>query len=73
MNQIRVRRAKHASRNGRHNWIVEDGSGGKVFVRSFTFSFFGAAILEADRLARTGQIKPWALFGVERIEYDRNV
>jgi hypothetical protein len=68
-----VRRANHTSkprRPGSHrNWIVEDYRGPKVFIRQFTFSYFEAAIREADRLARTGQINPTACFGVHRIEY----
>lgn len=67
--QIYVRRTKHrAARTGNHNWLVIDCRGPKVFVRAFTFSYWDAAVLEADRLARTGQINPRALFGVERVQ-----
>lgn len=70
MADILVRRAKH-SVNGkdRYNWLVFDCRGPKVFVRVFTFSYFHAALKEADRLARTGLINPRAMFGCQRTEY----
>lgn len=68
-NQVRVRRAKTGSGSGTRNWIVEDYRGPKVFIRTFTFSYFSAAIKEANRLARTGLINPKACFGVQRVEY----
>lgn len=69
--RITVRRARHRSGlralpGGSHYWLVEDSTGPKVFTRTFVFSYFSAAIQEADRLARTGQIKPRALMSVHR-------
>jgi hypothetical protein len=69
--RIKVRRARHRSGDrarlgGSHYWLVEDSTGPKVFTRVFVFSYFGMAIREADRLARTGQIKPMALMSVHR-------
>lgn len=54
---------------GLHYWNVYDCRGPKVFIRQFTFSFFEAALQNADRLARGQNIDPRALFGVQRIEY----
>jgi len=73
-NAIRVRRSRW-KRRGRdhHYWIVEDFRGPKVFVRQFVFSYFAAAIKEADRLARTGLIDPKACFGCQRVEYSEVV
>lgn len=71
-NRIRVYRAKRRSAGSdRYNWIVDDMRGPKVFIRRFTFSFYGAAIREAHRLAADNRINPAALFGCQRIEYPR--
>lgn len=68
--RIRVRRSKTRARGkSLYNWVVEDQTGGKVFTRTFVFAFFEAAINEAQRLARTGQIKPSALQSVQK-HYD---
>ena len=72
--RVFVRRARHRSgrrsgRGGLHYWNVYDCRGPKVFIRQFTFSFFEAALKNADRLARGQHIDPRALFGVQRIEY----
>lgn len=67
--QVVVRRAKHQCSGGRHNWLVYDYRGPKVFIRQFTFSYFEAAVKEAHRLAREDIINPRACFGVSRVEY----
>jgi hypothetical protein len=69
--RIRVRRARHRSGErsrpgGRHFWLVEDSTGGKVFTRVFVFSYYQAAISNAQSLARTGRISPVALMSVHR-------
>lgn len=50
-------------------WNVYDCRGPKVFIRQFTFSYFEAALKNADLLARGRNIDPTALCGVQRIEY----
>lgn len=72
--RVIVRRAKtrpgcRSHKGGLHYWNVYDCRGPKVFIRQFTFSFFEAALQNADRLARGQNIDPRALFGVQRIEY----
>ena len=67
--RIVVRQAKTRAHGAtRHNWIVEDSTGGKVFTRQFVFSFFGVAIREAQRLAATGAIRPTALESAQKIQ-----
>lgn len=66
--RIVVRQAKTRAHGAtRHNWIVEDSTGGKVFTRQLVFSFFGAAIREAHRLAETGAFWPTALESAQKI------
>ena len=69
-NTIRIERALHPVHGNpdRHNWLVFDSTGPKVFTRVLVFSYFAAAVKEADRLARTGLINPRALFGAQRRE-----
>lgn len=74
MSDILVRRARNRSgsrthRGGRHYWNVYDFRGPKVFIRQFTFSFYGAALNAAIALSRHEPIKTQALFGVQRIEH----
>ncbi|MFC9769413.1 hypothetical protein [Rhodococcus jostii] len=69
--RITVQRARHRSGDrsrpgGLHYWLVKDSTGGKVFTRVFVFSYFQAAIREADRLAQFGRINPKALMSVHR-------
>jgi hypothetical protein len=67
--RITVTRARHQNSRGRYNWVVRDYRGPKVFIREFSFSYWSAAMREANRLARTGLVNPQALFGVQRMEY----
>lgn len=72
--RVFVRRARNRSgdrsrRGSIHYWNVYDCRGPKVFIRQFTFSFYEAALKNADRLARGEHIDPRALFGVQRVEY----
>jgi len=67
--RAKTRSAERSHRGGLHYWNVYDCRGPKVFIRQFTFSFFEAALTNADRLARGERIETYALFGVQRIEY----
>lgn len=69
MSDLLVRRARHKARCGRHHWLVYDYRGPKVFIRQFSFSYYGAALSAAWALSRDEPIDPRALFGVQRVEH----
>lgn len=67
---IRVEKAKHSSRvDGRKNWLVIDARG-IAANRVFVFSSWWNAIREANRLAKTGLVDPYALVAFQSMPSD---